>query len=563
MYLHSRDTTENLAAPGNGSVCDDPATATPECFDWQNWGGGWVGETITNIFRELNPPEVIAMTRANFSDEVYEEYKGGSSYTRCVYEIRLDNVDICVGDFWETSERRKLVPFSSQMLGDTMKIVSVPRGFKASEMGSEGETIDWAIMYRTALQPFSNETWFILMGMLVFGGIMMWVCEYNVEDSPLENEGVNGLFKTIWVSAMSLVCTSAAHEATHWPGRIAQMGFAFFIYVVVALYVSSLASFLVLKPAAGAAISNLPEIARLGGKLCLLEAMSGAVEYAVPVQNQHKMDDYGPALEKLYRGGCSGALLGFFQFDQFVRSQTASFSVCIDPEDENGWSSCTTVPTDAVRIDLNCKCEDPTKDIESCPSECPFGAKRYCPLVEVVDPSFSLSLAFAVPLKPFLQNYISAWIIRYRQSGTMEKSINTFARSKYCDVCGQPYSADDCVQKNAEAAAQPKNAAGPEFEQLDLEYMAGVFVIPAGIMVLGGLVSIMSRVYERFATTPETPMMDVDVYERDADLTELVKVEGRNTESAMFHRKLEEQVDKLTTQMDSMTERIRQLEHST
>lgn len=31
-------------------------------------------------------------------------------------------------------------------------------------------------------------------------------------------------------------------------------------------------------------------------------------------------------------------------------------------------------------------------------------------------------------------------------------------------------------------------------------------------------------------------MMDVDVYERDADLTELVKVEGRNTESAMFHR---------------------------
>ena len=123
----------------------------------------------------------------------------------------------------------------------------------------------------------------------------------------LENEGVNGLFKTIWVSAMSLVCTSAAHEATHWPGRIAQMGksqgilhgsrpsfpaakadddvdllkgFAFFIYVVVALYVSSLASFLVLKPAAGAAISNLPEIARLGGKLCLLEAMSGPLSVA-------------------------------------------------------------------------------------------------------------------------------------------------------------------------------------------------------------------------------------------------------------------------------------------
>jgi hypothetical protein len=52
-------------------------------------------------------------------------------------------------------------------------------------------------------------------------------------------------------------------------------GFAFFIYVVVALYVSNLAAFLILKPGDAAAISSLPEIARLGGKLCLLEAMSG------------------------------------------------------------------------------------------------------------------------------------------------------------------------------------------------------------------------------------------------------------------------------------------------
>lgn len=83
------------------------------------------------------------------------------------------------------------------------------------------------------------------------------------------------------------------------------------------------------------------------------------------------------------RGGCSGAILGFFQFDQYVRAQKASFSVCLDPEDEKGWSSCTTVSTDAVRIDLNCQCDDPTKEVESCPAECPFGNKRYCSMVEV------------------------------------------------------------------------------------------------------------------------------------------------------------------------------------
>lgn len=184
MYLYSPDTTENQAAPGNGSVCDDPASATRECFEWQNWAGGWVGATITNILAELNPPEIIAMTRVNFSEEVYDVYKGGSSYTRCVYEIRLDNVDVCVGDFWETEERRKLVPFSSQMLGDSMKIVSVPRGFEAASATSEEQQIDWPLLYRNVLQPFAEETWYILIGMIMFGGIMMWICEYNVEDSP-------------------------------------------------------------------------------------------------------------------------------------------------------------------------------------------------------------------------------------------------------------------------------------------------------------------------------------------------------------------------------------------
>jgi hypothetical protein len=42
-------------------------------------------------------------------------------------------------------------------------------------------------------------------------------------------------------------------------------------------------------------------------------------------------------MERLYRGKCAAALLGFFEFDQYVRAQTASFTTCVDPLDENGW----------------------------------------------------------------------------------------------------------------------------------------------------------------------------------------------------------------------------------
>ena len=53
--------------------------------------------------------------------------------------------------------------------------------------------------------------------------------------------------------------------------------------------------------------------------------------------NGYRTDDYGPALERLYRGKCAAALVGYFEYDQFVRAQTAEFTVCVDPADENGW----------------------------------------------------------------------------------------------------------------------------------------------------------------------------------------------------------------------------------
>ena len=258
---------------------------------------------------------------------------------------------------------------------------------------------DYGTLYRNILQPFSNEVWFITLGMLVFGGLMMWFCELSTEDSPFKGEGIGGLFKSIWVSLMSFVCATAAHEASHWPGRIVMIGYAFFIYVTVVLYVANLSAFLIMKPSEGASISSLMDITRLGGKLCLLEAMTDAVSYAVPVSNQHLTDDYGPALERVYRGGCAAAVVGFFEYEMYVKAQTAVFTVCVDPDDEKGWSTCTNVPTDPVNIDLNCKCKNPEKDVTTCPSTCPFGNKRYCPLVEVcVSVDVFVSVSGSVPV---------------------------------------------------------------------------------------------------------------------------------------------------------------------
>lgn len=48
--------------------------------------------------------------------------------------------------------------------------------------------------------------------------------------------------------------------------------------------------------------------------------LSGALEYAVPFQNQHKMDDYGPALEKLYRYAKHPGLFSNHELMRLVRT---------------------------------------------------------------------------------------------------------------------------------------------------------------------------------------------------------------------------------------------------
>jgi len=57
-----------------------------------------MGATAYEILSNLGP-DVIALTRANFTAESRAVYKGSSSFTRCVWEVKLGHVDLCVGEY--------------------------------------------------------------------------------------------------------------------------------------------------------------------------------------------------------------------------------------------------------------------------------------------------------------------------------------------------------------------------------------------------------------------------------------------------------------------------------
>eukprot|EP00292_Cryptomonas_paramecium_P013196 CAMPEP_0113674476 /NCGR_PEP_ID=MMETSP0038_2-20120614/7436_1 /TAXON_ID=2898 /ORGANISM="Cryptomonas paramecium" /LENGTH=221 /DNA_ID=CAMNT_0000591053 /DNA_START=64 /DNA_END=726 /DNA_ORIENTATION=- /assembly_acc=CAM_ASM_000170 len=116
-----------------GRTCENVATALPECFVASNWGHGWIGKFMWGVFSNylgLTDDNIIAMTTVNFTSATDPKnktsvYKGSSSYTRCVWEVNLGNIDMCVMDSWETMERRAIAQFTTALAVDRFKLITV------------------------------------------------------------------------------------------------------------------------------------------------------------------------------------------------------------------------------------------------------------------------------------------------------------------------------------------------------------------------------------------------------------------------------------------------------
>jgi len=361
MFIYNQYTMANSAVHDGGASCGSAATATPACFVAENWNEGYVGVTFQRITSALGVP-VIAMTKANFSAEVYVQYKGGSSFTRCCHEITLGNVDICASNFWETEERRGLTSFTSALVNDAFKIVSLAADPEAMNSG-----FSFAALFTPILAPFEGLLWGVMCANFVLAGVMLWFFEAGTENPDYGDpwEGVMsplGAAKGVYLSYMGFVCGSAVNNATVWPGRLVLLGLAYTTFMFVAAYQANLAAFMVGKLAPGALIDKFTDIGQLpGGKVCLLEAISSSVmlSYGWNKDKIKGVDEFGAMLETLLSGkhGCVAALMGKFEYMAFIEAQSAKFTYCSDPADANQYSKCTLpVTTAATTFDLNCKC---------------------------------------------------------------------------------------------------------------------------------------------------------------------------------------------------------------
>jgi hypothetical protein len=185
------------------TTCDKTETAVPECFEFENWNGGWVGAYMHQVLKDLGV-KVIAMTKANFSAKAMS-VNTSSSFTRCVHEVKFGNVDLCVGDFWETPERRNLAPFTAPIDSDFFTLYTT-----LNESAKANPPFD-PQMFLNIFLPFDNSVWLLLVVTVVVCTVAKLIVQGEFPPKRREGssaasiciDGTGTLSQGVWDTLMS------------------------------------------------------------------------------------------------------------------------------------------------------------------------------------------------------------------------------------------------------------------------------------------------------------------------------------------------------------------------
>jgi len=459
-----------------GDTCDDPAKAVPECFVFENWNGGWIGSYMNQVLKDLGV-NVVALTKANFSSAT-KAASPASAFTRCVWEVKFGNVDLCVGDFWETPERRNLTTFTTPIDSDTFTLYTTrnPKAIVAD--------FDPA-MFMAIFLPFDNAVWLLFAIFIVAAAVVLRIVEgptdptekrvifapilHHLNDSSKAKWAIqtfDDVLEGIWAGVMAFLGgeDDFLTTAKKWPGRIICVGLGVFVFVHVNTYTGNLAAYYVTNNKVQVGLVNsLSDIKSANGNLCLYQSMASATKQIITQAGIADsqlilMDNYGPMLEQLYEGACMGAVVGKFERRTFIAGANQAFKVCMDPSDTRHWTACVNSSTPSTVINLN---------PDTCGSQCQY-TKRFCNLISVQDSLMdSITLSWEMPVRTDLEPWVSMAIIGLHTSGNLSVVQNREIFAQNPVVCSEP--------------AAPSIAVG-------LDKLSGTFLICGGFVAIGLLV---------------------------------------------------------------------------
>jgi hypothetical protein len=106
-----------------------------------------------------------------------------SSFTACVHEVALNATDLCVGNFWVTTERLLLAPFSSSIYQDEFVLI-----VRAHKQDDRNDLEKLQHMLFIPFRSFTGGAWGWIAVTIVYYAVVMHAVDPRSYAHALENE---------------------------------------------------------------------------------------------------------------------------------------------------------------------------------------------------------------------------------------------------------------------------------------------------------------------------------------------------------------------------------------
>ena len=263
--------------------------------------------------------------------------KTSSRWTGCAYDVRAGLSDLCIGNFWVTSERRAVANFASSIFNEGFYLL-VP---------APSESTDFLSLVTKIFEPFSTALWLSISSAVVWTGIVYCLVDRRAQDRIREEVGsLEGL--SLWQKLallrrpalemlLSRVYTAlfellggapVGEEGRTTPQKVVIVGWGFFIVTTLATYTANLAAFLTVS-SVDHKISSLDECIAVDCQLCVPEAISGVLASQILANYPaakwatiYGSSSASQTVQRVIDGRCDAAILGDWTYYQRFAATT-------------------------------------------------------------------------------------------------------------------------------------------------------------------------------------------------------------------------------------------------
>jgi len=254
-----------------------PGYSPDALFDKANpaWrdNGGILVKLVTAIAEKHDPPLVPNLLKGFASKRSRSSFPN-SSFTACVMDVAVGNIDVCIGNFWLTLDRLSMgVNFVQPFGQDEFYILApIADDFLVDSFGE---------MLGRPWLPFSPELWVCFFGFIAFASFVTFLTDtvFDVGDiyepggdpGDFQNPTKIGRYcRALQLNLLGYVAGGPQNNPTSVPGRLAALGFGWFLLILMSSYTANLASILVAKTSGGNSINNIEDAINKKARICTL-----------------------------------------------------------------------------------------------------------------------------------------------------------------------------------------------------------------------------------------------------------------------------------------------------